>query len=87
MAQAQLSDIKKIVTAAAKGSAIGSSLKEVRLDFVEDTEGSDFIRITLFLKKLSKVDDKTLQNFVRAVETAMADRDDRFPSIRFSEAA
>ena len=87
MAQVEFADIEKLIAAAADKAAIGGALDRIELESDHSEGGSDFLRITLYLKQLEKIEDKKLLEIVESVEDALVDKDERFPSIRFAEAA
>ena len=49
--------------------------------------GEDLMRVHLSFDSLRDVEDGVLSNLVRAIEDAVSAIDDRYPSVRFAEAA
>jgi hypothetical protein len=87
MAQVEFAVIKKLVAEAADKAAIGKAVDRIELEADHDEGGSDFLRITLYLKELEKIENKQLVKVIESVEDALLDKDERFPSVRFAEAA
>ena len=52
----------------------------------QDEWGSDFLRVKLRMKHLDCIDDLELVNLKRAIQDDVGDIDERFPSVRFSDA-
>jgi hypothetical protein len=87
MPQAELSALRKRVSDIARKSAIGRLLSDVTLEADRDDEGSDFLRIVVELKTLDEVRDEDIDTLVASIEKAVSDLDERFPSVRFADAA
>lgn len=87
MAQVDFAAIEKLVAAAAEQAAIGNAVDRIELEADQSEGGSDFLRITLYLKQLEKIEDKQLLAVIKSVEDNLIEKDERFPSIRFAEAA
>jgi hypothetical protein len=87
MPQAEIPMLKKRVSEVARRSAIGKRLKDVVLEADRDEEGSDFLRVVVQVKTLDSVRDEDLEELIRSIENALSDLDERFPSVRFADAA
>jgi hypothetical protein len=68
-------------------SAVGERLRNVVVEADTDETGSDFLRIVLETMPLDGVSDEDLEAVVRSIEIDLSEVDDRFPSVRFSDAA
>lgn len=87
MTQIDLRKIRDRVAEVAKDSAVADRVDEITIEADSDNEGSDFLRVVVTLKDLDTVDDGNLERLIEAVEDAVSVLDDRFPSVRFAEAA
>jgi len=87
MPQAELSALKKRVADVARKSPLGKRLKDIVLEADRDDEGSDFLRVLVEVKTLESVKDEDLEALVRSIENALSGLDERFPSVRFADAA
>lgn len=87
MMQTDLSKLRSRVEEVAQRSALADRLDGVTLEADRDNEGSDFLRVIIELKQLDAVRDEDLVGLMDAVEEAVSALDDRFPSVRFAEAA
>jgi len=87
MAQVEFAVIKKLIAEAADKAAIGKAVERIELEADHYDGGSDFLRITLYLRELEKIENKQLAKVIETVEEALLEKDERFPSVRFAEAA
>jgi len=85
--QADISILKDTVLAATRRSALAQRVKDVVLEADQDGEGDDFIRIVLEVQSLDKAKDADLEALIESIEKTVGDIDDRFPSVRFADAA
>jgi hypothetical protein len=85
--QADFSLLKKRVIDVTQESAVGERVRDVVLEADRDDEGSDFLRIILEVKSLDGVSDANIEALVESIEKAIGDLDERFPSVRFADAA
>lgn len=86
MTQADLSTLEKRVRDVAKESILGERLKDVTLE-ADRYDESDFLRILVEVKTLESVSDEDLEAVVESIESAVSELDERFPSVRFADAA
>jgi len=54
-------------------------------DVDSNNDYDDFIRIVVHFKNLDDLSDDDVDTIVSSIESAVTKRDDRFPSVRFSE--
>lgn len=87
MRQADFSELKKRVLEVTHDSPVGERIKNVILEADRDDDGSDFLRVILEVSSLDEVEDSDLVPVIESIETAILDVDDRFPSVRFADAA
>ena len=87
MPHSDLSSLKKRISSVAKKSPLARHLKDVVVEAGEGEDGSNFLRVLIELDSLSGVPDDQMQDLTSSIETAVDAMDERFPSVRFSEAA
>ncbi len=86
--QADLDTLKQRVLAAAKQSAVAAQVEDVLLEEPSrDEEGTDFLRVVVQMKDLDRVAESDLEALLEAIESAVGAVDERYPSVRFSDAA
>jgi hypothetical protein len=87
MQRSDLSTLKKRISEVAKKSAVAGGVRDIVLEADKDMEGGDFLRVILKIKSLERVSRDDLVALTESIEDAVGDVDERFPSVRFSEAA
>ena len=87
MKTAELDDLKIRIAGLAKKSAVGGRLRDVLVEASDDGEAGDFLRILIELDDLQHVKVEEVEPLIKSIEVAVAQLDDRFPSVRFGEAA
>jgi hypothetical protein len=87
MKTAELSDIRDRVAALAKASAVGRRVRDVLVEANEDEEAGDFLRVLIELDDLEQVKVEEVEPLIRLIEDVVGQLDDRYPSVRFAEAA
>ena len=87
MKQAEFSVLKKRVEDVTHDTPVGDRIKNIVLEADRDNEGSDFLRVILEVSSLDDVKIEDLEPVVESIETALLELDDRFPSVRFADAA
>lgn len=85
--QADFQVIRERVLDVTRASPIGERLLDVVLEGDRDDEGADFLRIILQVKSLDGVSDDQMAAVVESIEKVVSDLDERFPSVRFADAA
>lgn len=87
MAQVETNELQALILNLARQFGVDRSLIRVEIepDLIDESDGT--LRITLRVKNLEKANLSDLQKLVGAVEDSLSERDDRFPSVRFAEAA
>jgi len=84
--QADVQTLKRAVLVAADRTALNGLIENIELEPAQDEWGSDFLRVKLRMKHLDGIDDLELVNLKRAIQDDVGDIDERFPSVRFSDA-
>ena len=87
MPQVDLAVLKDRVLDVARRSSIGDRLKNVTVEADCYEEGSDFLKIVIDLEALDKIGIDDMMTLLTDVENTIIDMDERFPSIRFADAA
>jgi hypothetical protein len=87
MKQADFSVLRKSVLDVIKNSVVGERVRDVVLEADRDDDGSDFLRVILEVNSLDGVSDADIEDVVDAIETAIAELDERSPSVRIADAA
>ncbi len=85
--QADLATLRERVLAAAKNSGVGSKVAGVILEPARDDEGTDFLRVIVQMKDVEKSGDEAFEALLEEIEGMVAEIDERYPSVRFSDAA
>jgi hypothetical protein len=87
MKQANLSQIKESIQDTVRKSALGNRLKDVTLEADHDDFGSDFLRVLVEIDSFEGVTDENMEALTASIENTVSDLDERFPSVRFADAA
>ena len=82
-----LETLKQVVIETAKKSPMGEKLEGVELESDRYDETGDFLRVVIRLKKADESDRPALAKLIEAIEDAVGELDDRYPSVRFPDAA
>jgi hypothetical protein len=85
--QADVSVLRKRIIDLARTSVVGGRVKDVILETDQDDDGSEFLRVTLEVLPLDDVQDDELVALIESIESAVGEVDERFPSVRFADAA
>ncbi|MBX9645121.1 MAG: hypothetical protein K2W91_13615 [Novosphingobium sp.] len=80
-------DLREIVAAILQRGEIAKFVSEVELESDLDEFGDEFLRVVVRLKPTDKDIDEALESVLEQIEDAIAKLDDRFPSVRFLDAA
>ncbi len=86
MRQADLFSLKDTIQETARTS-LGARLKDVTLEADKDEYGSDFLRVLVEMDSFDGISDETMQAVITLIENAVNRLDERFPSVRFADAA
>jgi hypothetical protein len=81
------SQLKDRVRGAIQSSAIRGRIGDIVLEADRDDDGTDFLRVILEVRALEEVEDADIEALVESIEKAIGDVDERFPSVRFADAA
>ena len=87
MPQVDSKSLRKLIFDLAGTFDVGKALKGVDIEPSAEDEREGTLRIILRVEDLEKADIADLAKLVGAVEDSLSEKDDRFPSVRFAEAA
>ena len=85
--QVALPELKQKVLSVTRSSKLGDKIEDVILESDRDDYGADFLRITVQVKALDRTSDSEVENLMNSIERAVSALDERFPSVRFADAA
>ncbi len=85
--QADLDTLKQRVLEATKESAVAERVEDIFLEPDRDDEGNDFLRVVVQVKDLGDTADADFEALLESIESAVAAVDERYPSVRFADAA
>ena len=87
MRLAELSELETLASDVAKKSAVASHIHGVSLEADQTEFGGDFLRVVFSVQNIGDIADEELLDLMHSVQDALSDVDERFPSVRFAEAA
>lgn len=88
MSQLALADLEKRITEVVKNSAMGARVQNIVLEQDNYDEDSEFLRIIIRVKDVEDLKDHDLATLTDSIqETVIDSGEERFPSVRFAEAA
>jgi hypothetical protein len=85
--QADFDVLRQRINDAVHESALSKLVNDIVIEADQDEQGDDFLRITLGLQSSHRVRATDLTKLVREIRTVVGDVDDRFPTVRFADAA
>jgi len=87
MMQTDLTILRERIFDAAKASSVGTRVEDVTLESDCDEDGSDFLRVVIRIKEGGQTVDAEFQALLESIENAVGVLDERYPSVRFADAA
>jgi hypothetical protein len=84
---ADLSVLRDRVLATAKSSQVAGRIADVVLEPAQDDEGTEFLRVIVQVKEPEKAADEAFEELMERIEATVAELDERYPSVRFADAA
>lgn len=84
---AELAEIRRDLLYLARRSAFGDQLRDVQVEPADDGDGGEFLRVLIELRDPHKIKYEDVAPLLASIEDAVLLKDDRFPSVRFPEAA
>lgn len=85
--ETDLDELRKRVLATARQSSLSEQVHDITLEPASDDDGADFLRVFVELKHAEKTSQADLLALLEAIEEMISGIDDRYPSVRFAEAA
>jgi hypothetical protein len=85
--QIDLDILKQRVIEATKHSAVADRVQQVALEPDRNEWGTDFLRVVVQMKDIDHVADEDLEALLEAIERTVGAVDERYPSVRFADAA
>ena len=71
----------------AHGFPVGERVRDVRVQASDDGIGGEFLSVQFEIADLATIEPDDVEPLIQSIEDAVAERDERFPSVRFAEAA
>jgi hypothetical protein len=87
MRHADLATLGQLITDLAGRSVIADRIRRIDIEPSDDPHGEEFLRVTFLVSGLQKISPDQVARLVNSIEDAVAVEDERYPSIRFAEAA
>lgn len=84
---ADLSTIKERVVNATRAAEAKVGIADVILEVDRDDEGTDFLRVIIEVKHSDRANEADFEAWLEAIEGAVGEVDERYPSVRFADAA
>jgi hypothetical protein len=87
MKEASIADVEREVEAAVRESAFAQRFRNLTIEAADDGEGGSFLRVSLKLDRTNDLEWDTVKPLVESIRRSVERIDDRFPSVRFADAA
>ena len=71
----------------ARQSSVGHRVRNVRVEATDDGLGGEFLSVKFEMADLNTLEPDEVEPLIKSIENAVAKTDERFPSVRFAEAA
>jgi hypothetical protein len=81
------SQLRGQIVRLARTSPVGDRIKGVEVEPGEDDTGGEFLRIVVQVRDLEDLKTEDVEPLVESIEDFVAQRDERFASVRFADAA
>lgn len=85
--QSDLDTLKRKVLEAAKLSGLAARVEDVAVEPDQDDEGTGFLRVIVRVTGVCDSDETAFEHLLEEIENAVATVDERYPSVRFLDAA
>ncbi|HWT12078.1 MAG TPA: hypothetical protein VN231_04935 [Allosphingosinicella sp.] len=79
--------LENIVSNAIRGGTLAKAIRQVRVEPDLDAQGNEILRVLIEMKRQPDNADEELENLLERIESAILAIDDRYPSVRFLDAA
>jgi hypothetical protein len=87
MKRSDLSELQSRISDIVERSSLRKRARGVSVEAEESIEGGDFLRVIVKLKGSEKLRYRQVAPLLKSIEQSVAEVDERFPSVRFREAA
>jgi hypothetical protein len=85
--QSDLETLRRVIDETARRSPVGYKLQDVELEPASSDDGDEYLRVMIRLKGTEEADYPALQRLIEAIENKVGELDERYPSVRFPDAA
>lgn len=85
--QSDLETIRRRAIEAIEASALAVRIQDVALESDRDDEGGEFLRVMVQMGQGTAPRDEDLRRLIAVLEDAIWEIDERYPSVRFLDAA
>lgn len=82
-----IKEIEKAVGAAARQGPLADFIQGIAVEADQDEDNEDFLRVMIQLRHVKKNVDAELEAMLERIEETLAGIDNRYPSVRFLDAA
>jgi hypothetical protein len=79
--------LKERVLEAARQSAVAAQVEDIALEPDCDDDGTDFLRVVVSVTNNDRREDAGFEELLETVEQVVGDVDERYPRVRFADAA
>jgi hypothetical protein len=87
MKTADLSSLRSEILELARSTPIGERVTDVMVLPSDDGLGGEFLRVQFTMTDLDSIQPEDVEPLIDSIEGAVAEKDERFASVFFSEAA
>ena len=87
MKTADLSSLRDQILELARSMPIGERVRDVSVIASDDGFGGEFLRVQFEMDDLDSIEPEDVEPLIDSIEDKVAQKDERFPSVFFSEAA
>ena len=84
---ADLTDLQRRITKLVRSSPIGGRVRNVSIEAEDEGAGGSFLRVVVEMTDLENLAEEEAEPVVQSIENAVEEVDERFPSVRFADAA
>lgn len=84
---ADLGLLRERLLSAARSAEVGAKITDIVLEPARDDDGAEFLRVVVQLDEAGEGNDEAFERLLERIEGAVAELDERYPSVRFADAA
>lgn len=82
-----IEELKKTVLQAVEQAPLSKKIEEVAVETDVDDDGTEFLRVNLSMRGSKDEPDEAFEALLEKIENAILAVDERYPSVRFLDAA